>query len=80
MSNLTEITPPRAWVWSHYRGIIEAGPEPSGQTRSPAAPSPAVADEPRGAGTAPARASWTTGLAAAGLLLLVLGILWLISS
>jgi len=80
MSNLTEIKPPHAWVWSHYHGVIEAGPEPSSRTRSPAAPSPAVADDPRGAGAAPARASWTTGLAAAALLLLVLGVLWFISS
>lgn len=80
MSNLTEITPPRAWVWSHYRGIIEAGPEPSGPTQLPAAPSPAVVDNPRGAGAASAGASRTTGLAAAALLLIVLGVLWFISS
>lgn len=80
MSNLTEITPPRAWVWSHYRGIIEAEPEPSGQTPLPAAPSPAVVDDPPGTGVASAGASRTTELAAAALLLIVLGMLWFISS
>ncbi len=68
--------PPAAWVWSQYSGIVgTTGDAPALQHVKPVEPPRTPAGE-AGRETS----SRTSGLAAAALLLIILGILWFISS
>lgn len=95
MSNLTEITPPlawvwsqyyagseeppAAWVWSHYHGLVGAGD--GAPAAGHAEPiTPNRAAVTSGDEAGAAASSRTAGLAAAALLLIILAILWLIST
>ena len=79
MSTPSEKTPPLAWVWSHYRGIIETGPSDT-PAPVPTTTAPSLNEDAPPAGTARAPTSRATGIAAAALLLIILAVLWLISS